>query len=122
LKDKGHLGVGADADIAIYDIEPRRIDPSRDYRIVRRTLKKAAYTIKAGEIVAKDGTITKSVPGRTLWADLEVPSCVGAVSCPEVLLDLKKRSSEYWTVEIENYFVPERFLANSAPIPIKSEV
>jgi len=122
LKDKGHLGEGADADVAIYDIDPRRINPSRDYRIVRRALKKAAYTIKAGEIVAEDDTIVKSVDGRTLWADLEVSSCVGTVSCPEVLLDLKKRFSEYWTVEIENYFVPERFLGNSAPIPIKSEV
>ncbi len=122
LKDKGHLGVGADADVAIYDIDPRRFDSSRDYRIVRRALKKAAYTIKAGEIVAEDDTIVKSVDGRTLWADLKVSSFVGLVSCPEVLLDLNKRFSEYWTVEIENYFVPERFLGNSAPIPIRSEV
>jgi len=122
LKDKGHLGVGADADVAVYDIDPRRIDPSRDCRAIRRAIKRAAYTVKGGEIVARDDAIAKSVDGKTLWADPRVSPCVGAASCPEVLLDLKERFSEYWTVEIENYFIPERFLKHSAPIPISPEV
>jgi len=122
LRDKGHLGVGADADVAIFRIDPEKTDASGDYRSVRKAFRKTAYTIKGGEIVAEDGVIAKTSNGRTIWTDLEVSSCVEAASCPKVLQDLKKRFSEYWTVQIENYFIPERYLENSAPIPVRSEV
>ncbi|MCW4019843.1 MAG: formylmethanofuran dehydrogenase subunit A [Candidatus Bathyarchaeota archaeon] len=121
LRSKGHLGVGADADLAIYAVNPEKIDPSKDYRLVRKAFEKAAYTVKGGEIVARNGVIVNSVDGRTLWTDLEGSSHLDAHSYPEVLQDLKKRFREYWTVEIENYFIPERFLKASAPIPIKPE-
>jgi formylmethanofuran dehydrogenase subunit A len=116
LKNKGHLGVGADADVAIYDLNPRTTDLAKKPRTVRRAFEKAAYTIKGGEIVAKDDVIVKSMEGRTIWTDLEV------ASCPEVLQDLKKRFRDYWTIEFENYAIPERFLKASAPVHIKTEV
>jgi formylmethanofuran dehydrogenase subunit A len=122
MKNKGHLSLNADADIAVYDLDPRKVDCSRDYRAVRSAFEKTAYTIKGGEVVAKNGVITKSITGRTMWADTGVSSCTEAASCPEILQDLKKRFSEYWTVELDNYFIPENFLKSSAPIPIKPEV
>jgi formylmethanofuran dehydrogenase subunit A len=122
LRNKGHLGVGADADVAIYDANPEKIDASKDYRTVRRAFEKAAYTVKGGEIVAKDDAIVRSVDGKTFWTNLEVSSCLEPDSCPEVLRDLKTRFREYWTVEFENYFIPETFLRASAPIPIKPVV
>ena len=122
LTDKGHLGVGADADIAVYGFNPRQTDASRDYRVVRKAFEKAAYTIKSGEIVAKNGVITKKTEGRTFWVDLGISSCAEAASCPEILQDMKKRFRDYWTVELENYFIPEAFLKSSMPIQVKSEV
>jgi len=122
MKNKGQLGFGADADIAIYNLDPRKTDFSRDYRTVRRAFEKSVYTIKNGEVVAKNGVIAKSVTGRTIWADTGVSSCAGDASCPEILQDLKKQFREYWTVELDNYFVPENFLKSSAPIPVKPEV
>ena len=122
LTDKGHLGVGADADIAVYGFNPRQTDASRDYRAVRKAFEKAAYTIKSGEIVAKNGVITKKTEGRTFWVDLGISSCAEAASCPEILQDMKKRFRDYWTVELENYFIPEAFLKSSMPIQVKSEV
>jgi formylmethanofuran dehydrogenase subunit A len=122
MNEKGHLGIGADADVAIYDLNPREIDTSKDYRKVRRAFKKTAYTIKGGEIVAKDDIIVNPSVGRTFWADTGVSSCAEAASCPEMLQDLRKRFREYWTVELENYFIPDTFLKASTPIPVKSEV
>jgi formylmethanofuran dehydrogenase subunit A len=116
LTQKGHLGVGADADIAIYNVNPERVDPSRKYKVVRRAFQRAAYTLKGGEIVVRDGEIVRSVCGRTFWVNLELSSPAEATA------DLKQKFREYWTVEYENYPVPESYLHVSAPISIKAEV
>ena len=112
---KGHLGVGADADVAIYGVNPEQVDPSKKYKAVRKAFKASAYTVKGGEIVAKDGKIVKPVYGRTYWADVQLSSPF------EVTEHLKRRFREYWTVEYENYLIPENFLHASAPIPIQAE-
>ena len=116
LKNKGHLGVGADADIAIYKFNPEQVDPSKNYPLVRRAFENAAYTIKDGEIVAKDGEIVKHIMGRTIWLNIKV-------SDPwRITEDFKRKFREYWTVEYENYPVSEHYLAVSSPITIKAEV
>jgi formylmethanofuran dehydrogenase subunit A len=116
LTQKGQLGVGADADVAIYDVNPELVDPSKKYRKVRRAFKRATYTIKGGEVVVKDGEIVKPVSGKTFWVDVKT-------SLPlEVNDDLKRKFREYWTVEYENYPLRKGFLHNPAPISIKAEV
>ncbi|MEM3615789.1 MAG: formylmethanofuran dehydrogenase subunit A, partial [Candidatus Methanomethylicia archaeon] len=72
-KIKGHLGLGADADIAIYDIDPRNIDFSRDYEAVIKAFRRAYMTIKDGEIVVKNGEIVKTTYGRTFYVNPEIP-------------------------------------------------
>ena len=116
LAQKGHLGIGADADIAIYNINPELVDPSREYKTARKAFENTAYTIKNGEIVAKDGKIAKSVRGKTFWVNPQLSSPI------EVADDMKRRFREYWTVEYENYSIPESFLTASAPISVKAEV
>src|SRR3990172_8251568 len=54
LASKGHLGVGADADIAIYNVNPEKIDIAKTYKKVRRAFGNAAYTMKDGKIAVKD--------------------------------------------------------------------
>ncbi len=118
LKDKGHLGVGADADIAIYNFNPETMDPSRKYRAVRRAFKRAAYTIKGGQVVVKDGEVLKHIDGATMWVDVQLSE-----PCEiEVNENLKRRFKEYWTVEFENYPVSEDYLAISQPITVKADV
>lgn len=90
----------------------------RDGKIVEKIdEKRAAYTIKSGEVVAKDGKIVKSIEGKTFWVNVGLSS-----SHSEVNSNLKQRFREYWTVEYENYPVPESYLAVSAPISVKAEV
>jgi formylmethanofuran dehydrogenase subunit A len=116
LGDKGRLGVGADADIAIYNTNPESTDPSKKYKTVRRAFKRAAFTIKEGEIVAKNDEIVKQVEGATMWLDVQTPEPV------KITEDMKKRFKEYWTVEYENYPVAESYLDVSHPINVKADV
>ena len=73
LDTKGHLGVGADADVSIYDIKPDQIDPSVEHAKIKSAFSSAAYTIKGGQVVVKDGQITATPMGRTYWVDAKVP-------------------------------------------------
>lgn len=55
LKQKGHLGVGADADIAVY----------RTHNNVEKMFEKPAYVYKGGQLVVRNGKITSSCTGAT---------------------------------------------------------
>jgi formylmethanofuran dehydrogenase subunit A len=116
LRDKGHLTVGADADIAIYNVNPETTDPSREYKTVRKAFRKAAYTIKGGKVVVRDGEVVKHVEGATMWLDVKTDEQV------EVTDEMKRRFREYWTVEYDNYPVTENYLQVSHPIAVKASV
>jgi len=109
--------VGADADIAVYNINPEQVDPSKQYKLVRKAFKSAAYTIKGGEIVVKDGAVVKGVQGKTFWVKPELSNPIFEIS-PR----LKAAFEDYYTVQYENYIVPEHHLAVSDPITVKAEV
>ncbi|MEX1039684.1 MAG: formylmethanofuran dehydrogenase subunit A [Pirellulaceae bacterium] len=55
LKSKGHLGVGADADLTIYT-------PNTD---IREMFSRPRYVIQNGALVCSDGEILSDTPGRT---------------------------------------------------------
>ncbi|MET1123706.1 MAG: formylmethanofuran dehydrogenase subunit A [Archaeoglobaceae archaeon] len=105
LENKGHLGVGADADIAIYDINPLETDFSNDYEKVYKALKVAEYTIKGGSIVVKDGQLVAEVWGRTFWVDAR-----GKVSVESIKPELEEFFRNYYSVELQNYGVEERWM------------
>ena len=54
LAQKGHLGVGADADVAVYNNEK---DVARMFAYPR-------YVVKGGEVVIEEGEIRKTVEGK----------------------------------------------------------
>jgi len=116
LKNKGHLGIGADADIAIYNVNPEKTDSSRKYKTVRKAFKRAAYTIKDGKIVVKNGEILRHVEGATMWLDVQTSQPV------KITEEMKRKFREYWTVEYENYPVTENYLEVSHPIAVKADV
>ncbi|MBS7635917.1 formylmethanofuran dehydrogenase subunit A [Candidatus Bathyarchaeota archaeon] len=116
LKNKGHLGIGADADIAIYKFNSETMDPSKKYKAVRRAFKRAAYTIKSGQVVVKDGEVLKHVDGATMWLDVKTSEEA------KITEEMKRRFKDYWTVEFENYPVSEDYLAISQPTTVKADV
>jgi len=117
LKNKGHLGAGADADIAIYDLNPEKTDPTKHPATIKRAFKNSAYTIKDGQIVVKNGEVTKSVRGTTYWLNVKAPPCL-----LEVEPELRRIFEDYYTIKYENYVVPDRHLAASSSIPIRAKV
>jgi formylmethanofuran dehydrogenase subunit A len=116
LSNKGHLEEGSDADVAIYDINPEKINPSRDYRTIKKAFERTKYTIKDGEILVKNGEIVQTQPGRIMWSNINLSSPI------EITSNLKKRFREYWTIEYENYIIPESYITHLKPISIKAEL
>jgi formylmethanofuran dehydrogenase subunit A len=105
LKEKGHLGEGADADIAIYDIDPTVWRP-RQYKELIKAFRKAVYTIKNGEITVKDGEIVSTPMGTTHWVDAQVSPEVEE----ELMKDLEQEFKKYYTVSLRNYPVEDTYL------------
>jgi formylmethanofuran dehydrogenase subunit A len=116
LKNKGHLGVGADADISIYNVNPETTDIAQEYETVRDAFGNAAYTIKDGLVVVKDGKVVQTVNGKTMWLDVNTAEQV------EIDDDMKRKFKEYWTVEYDNYPVSDHYVKVSSPITVKADV
>jgi len=113
LKEKGHLGEGADGDVAVYRVNPKEVDPSNDYRAVRKAMRRAAYVIKEGQMVVRDGEVVSTIGGRTFWIDARAPDTIEEARCQA---EISKRFQEYYTVQADNYVIAEDYLARSAPI------
>ncbi|NYT02105.1 MAG: formylmethanofuran dehydrogenase subunit A [Methanosarcinales archaeon] len=107
LEDKGHLGPGADADVAVYDIRPDEVDPSVDHALVKKAFTTARYTIKGGVLVARDGQIVAAPQGRTYWVDAEVPQA----DTERMMADLKDKFEKYYSVRLGNYMVQDEYLS-----------
>ena len=111
LKNKGHLGVGADADVSVYDIDPDTWRPSM-YPELEKKLAKAAYTVKAGQVVVKDGEVKATPMGRTYWVDADIPDDLEA----ELYKDLEQTFRDYYTVSLRNYPVQDEYLPTGYPV------
>jgi formylmethanofuran dehydrogenase subunit A len=85
LKHKGHLGVGADADITIYT-------PSKDKKAM---FEMPRFVIKAGNVVVEQGEIRMELDGTTLHVS---PGYDDAM-----LPDIKKWFEAHYTIQFANY-------------------
>jgi formylmethanofuran dehydrogenase subunit A len=96
LPHKGHLGIGADGDVAVYT-------PGADRRAMFQLPR---FVIKGGEVVVEQGEVRRELFGQTLhvataWDEGAVP-------------DIKKWFESYYTVQFANYPVDERYLPHGA--------
>jgi formylmethanofuran dehydrogenase subunit A len=96
LSNKGHLGVGADADVTIYT-------PSADRRAM---FELPRYVLKAGRVVVEQGEVRTEVYGRTLH--------VSPAYDEAALADIKKWFESFYTIQFANYPVDEHYLAHGA--------
>jgi formylmethanofuran dehydrogenase subunit A len=96
LRDKGHLGAGADADVTIYD---ERADREEMFATPR-------YVIKGGRVVVRDGELVEALAGDLLR--------VAAPYDPAVEDILRARFEERYTVQFESYPVREPWLLEPA--------
>jgi formylmethanofuran dehydrogenase subunit A len=85
LPHKGHLGVGADADVAVYN----------DTRDVVSMFSYPRYVIKGGEVVIEEGEIRKSVEGKGLLV---------RPTFDEKITDyIRPLFQQYYTMSFDNY-------------------
>jgi len=108
LEDKGHLGLGADADVSIYDLRPEEVDCGKDHALVKKALGRSRYTIKGGVVVSKDGIILAAPIGRTFWVDAAVPQA----DTDRLMPDLQEKFEKYYSVQLSNYAVQDAYVAN----------
>jgi formylmethanofuran dehydrogenase subunit A len=89
LKDRGHLGVGASADITVYDDNPDR----------EAMFATPELLFKNGELIVRNGKIVKVVNGATHVAR---PSYDRSIEKP-----LKAYFDDYLTMRMENFRLPD---------------
>lgn len=100
LTHKGHLGVGADADIAIY---PQLDDAKKMFAHPR-------YVIKGGELVAQDGRIVADRTGNSLYV---LPGYDNQIRAA-----IREDFERYYTVGFANYPVQiEHYLPHRTVVP-----
>ncbi|NYT02267.1 MAG: formylmethanofuran dehydrogenase subunit A [Methanosarcinales archaeon] len=109
---KGHLGVGADGDVTVYDLDPASLDVNDPESIVK-AFARPEYTIKDGTIVASRGEIVSVPDGKRFYCQPYVNEDLER----DMLADLKEWF-KYYTVGFANYPVPEKYLKDPAAIPI----
>ncbi len=109
---KGHLGVGADADVAIYDLDPNNIAPN----MIEKAFSRAIYTIKGGEIVVKNGEVVKEFVGKRFWVNPKVNENLERT----MLREIRRTFVQYYTVNMANFPVQDVYVPLSAEIKIDS--
>jgi formylmethanofuran dehydrogenase subunit A len=118
LMNKGHLGLGADADIAIYDLDPSKVDLEKKPYLIRKSFKETLYTIKNGKIVSKQGQIAGNSYGNTFYAESQVSKNLEV----DLIKDIQSRFKDYYTIEFENYPISDSFLRNPAKTSCEAEI
>ncbi|MDM8555498.1 formylmethanofuran dehydrogenase subunit A [Desulfococcaceae bacterium HSG7] len=99
LKNKGRLGIGADADITIY---ANQDDKEKMFACPR-------YVIKDGVIAAKDGQIVCERPGRSLYVAPPYDS--------QIEKDIRQHFRQAYTISFDNYPILNDHLPFGEMIP-----
>ncbi|MEM1884675.1 MAG: formylmethanofuran dehydrogenase subunit A, partial [Candidatus Jordarchaeales archaeon] len=113
LKDRGHLGPGAKGDVAVYDIDPTKVNLSSSPELVEKAFSAAAYTFKDGEIVVKDGEVIATPQGSTIWVKVKKLEEM----MPLIEEDLKEMWKHY-TISLNNYPVQMEYLPKSEMVEV----
>lgn len=103
---KGHLGIGAEADIAVYPIDINRIDPAREADKIIRAFQLTDYTIKRGRVVSQQGTCMVDGSNTTIWVKPKISPDYDLSCDPEFV----KNFERYYTVRMRNYPVQEEYI------------
>ena len=101
LKDRGHLGKGGIGDVAIYKLDPEESDG----HTIEKAFSNAAYTIKEGQIVVKDGEIVATPMGSLIRAEGKIKETVYEAMFEEVKLHWRN----HYSINFNNYAVQDEY-------------
>ncbi len=108
--DKGHLGEGAIADIAVYDLPPE--PDTRDYESIIKAFSRAYLTIKRGEIVVQEGEVVNPVAGVTRYLDISYDRWIEK--------DVSVYFRDYYSVSVQNYVIGVDEMRRCESVPVHS--
>ena len=115
FRDRGALTPGYKADIAVYDINPNEIDPSRQYAEIEKGFSLADYTIKDGQILVKDKEIVKVKESQNMWVNVQGYEHEEQ----NVINKIMPFFTQYYSVKWENYPVHDHYVSNPIRIDVK---
>jgi len=104
LTDKGHLGVGADADVTIYEEDE---DKEKMFSTPR-------YVIKDGELIIEDHELRADHQGRLLHVAPDYD--------PQIERVIEPFFEDFYTIRFANYPVDDRYVPNGQIIPTTPSV
>ncbi len=101
LKDRGHLGVGAIGDVAIYKLDHENYDG----KAIEKAFSSAIYTIKEGQIVVKDGEVVATPMGTLICAEGKIKESI----YESTLEDVKHHWRDHYSINFNNYAVQDEY-------------
>ncbi len=101
LHNKGHLGVGADADITIYTDDADR----------ERMFSAPRYVIKNGKVLIEDHEFVADHTGRFFHAEPKYDDAIEN--------EIRPFFEDFYSVRFNNYRVPESYLHDHEVIPLR---
>jgi formylmethanofuran dehydrogenase subunit A len=104
LAAKGHLGVGADADVTIYEEDA---DKERMFAAPR-------YVIKDGELVIEDHEFRTEHPGRIIHVAPDYDPAIEQVIQPFF--------EDFYTIRFANYPVADRYVPHRQTVPTSHQL
>lgn len=103
LENKGHLGVGADADVTLYD----------EMEDKEEMFNAARYVIKGGEFFIDNHEFCNDMHGRTLHVAPDYDASIEN--------KIKPFFEDYYTIQFDNYAVDDSYVPDGEFIPTTSQ-
>jgi len=104
-KTKGHLGIGADADIAVYDFNPEKTDLAKNPDLILKYFTQAKFTFKGGQQISKKGVVAKQLSSRVHSTHPELNEDLSQ----RIDRELEEMMSKWFSHSFSNYPVPMRY-------------
>ncbi|UUO07341.1 formylmethanofuran dehydrogenase subunit A [Blastopirellula sp. J2-11] len=98
LSHKGHLAIGADADVTIYA-------PQQD---IRAMFERPRYVLQAGRVICEEGQVLSDFAGRTIYAEPTFDA--------DFLPHIENWFNEHYTIRFRNYTIAAESLASASAI------
>lgn len=99
IRSKGHLGAGAQADIAIYRLQDDK----------EKMFDSPAYVLKDGKAIVRDGIVVDSFRSRRLYVEPNAPRGLP--------VDLQEDFDNYYSVARANFAVQDDYLTYPEVVP-----
>ncbi len=107
----GSLAKGADANVAIYNIDPANMP--EDPELIEAAFSNTAYTIKDGEVCVIDGQVVAEPAKCTIYTNVKMNENA------QVMHDIKEKFLRNYTVNLDNYAVFDEHVHNPRPIDVE---